>query len=90
MVSSCTLGYPQAHEDDAESAVRAGLELVAAVGALKTHAVPADPRRHRDGPGGRRRPDRIGRFSGASHRRRDAKPCSTLAGCCRAEQRRHR
>ena len=26
-------GYPQAHEDDAERAVRAGLELVAAVGA---------------------------------------------------------
>jgi class 3 adenylate cyclase len=32
------LGYPQAHEDDAERAVRAGLELVAAVGQLKTHA----------------------------------------------------
>ena len=31
-------GYPQAHEDDAERAVRAGLELVAAVGALNTHA----------------------------------------------------
>ena len=31
-------GYPQAHEDDAERAVRAGLELVAAVGALKIHA----------------------------------------------------
>ena len=31
-------GYPQAYEDDAERAVRAGLELVAAVGALKTHA----------------------------------------------------
>jgi class 3 adenylate cyclase/predicted ATPase len=30
-------GYPQAHEDDAERAVRAGLELIAAVGALKTH-----------------------------------------------------
>ena len=29
-------GYPQAHEDDAERAVRAGLELVAAVNALKT------------------------------------------------------
>jgi class 3 adenylate cyclase len=32
-------GYPQAHEDDAERAVRAGLELVAAVGVLKTHTV---------------------------------------------------
>jgi class 3 adenylate cyclase len=31
-------GYPQAHEDDAERAVRAGLELVAGVAALKTHA----------------------------------------------------
>src|SRR6478752_4933784 len=31
-------GYPQAHEDDAERAVRAGLEVVVAVGALKTHA----------------------------------------------------
>jgi class 3 adenylate cyclase len=31
-------GYPQAHEDDAERAVRAGLELVTAVGGLKTHA----------------------------------------------------
>ena len=30
-------GYPQAHEDEAEQAVRAGLELVAAVGDLKTH-----------------------------------------------------
>ena len=31
-------GYPQAHEDDAERAVRVGLELVGAVSALKTHA----------------------------------------------------
>src|SRR6516164_4232040 len=30
-------GYPQAHEDDAERALRAGLELVAAVRGLKTH-----------------------------------------------------
>src|SRR5436309_7070255 len=31
-------GYPQAHEDDAERAVRAGLELIAAVAGLKTYA----------------------------------------------------
>ena len=31
-------GYPQAHEDDAERAVRAGLELAAAVAGLKTRA----------------------------------------------------
>jgi class 3 adenylate cyclase/predicted ATPase len=30
-------GYPRAHEDDAEQAVRAGLDLVAAVTSLKTH-----------------------------------------------------
>ena len=31
-------GYPQAHEDDAERAVRAGLELITAVTALKSRA----------------------------------------------------
>jgi class 3 adenylate cyclase/predicted ATPase len=31
-------GYPQAHEDDAERAVRAGLELIQAVGGLKFEA----------------------------------------------------
>jgi class 3 adenylate cyclase/predicted ATPase len=31
-------GYPHAHEDDAERAVQAGLQLVAAIGDLKTHA----------------------------------------------------
>ena len=31
-------GYPQAHEDDAERAVRAGLELIRAVGGLKSSA----------------------------------------------------
>ena len=31
-------GYPEAHEDDAERAVRAGLELVGAVSALKPNA----------------------------------------------------
>jgi SAM domain (Sterile alpha motif)/Adenylate and Guanylate cyclase catalytic domain len=48
------LGYPQAHEDDAERAVRAGLELVAAVGGLKTHAPLSGARRHCNGLGGRR------------------------------------
>jgi class 3 adenylate cyclase/predicted ATPase len=31
-------GYPQAHEDDAERAVRAGLDLITAVGSLKVRA----------------------------------------------------
>jgi hypothetical protein len=38
-------GYPQAHEDDAERAVRAGLELIQAVGQLKSKpawALPPD------------------------------------------------
>jgi class 3 adenylate cyclase/predicted ATPase len=34
-------GYPQAHEDDAERAVMAGLDVVAAVAALKPHAAAA-------------------------------------------------
>jgi class 3 adenylate cyclase len=33
-------GYPQAHEDDAEQAVRAGLALVDAVGRLQTPGPP--------------------------------------------------
>ena len=36
-------GYPQAHEDDAERAVRAGLELIAAVGALKASSSHCKP-----------------------------------------------
>jgi class 3 adenylate cyclase len=31
-------GYPQAHEDDAERAVRAGLDLIQTVAALKSNA----------------------------------------------------
>ena len=36
-------GYPQAHEDDAERAVRAGLQLIAAVAALKSPVAPCKP-----------------------------------------------
>jgi hypothetical protein len=36
-------GYPQAHEDDAERAVRAGLGTVEAVGRLDTPAIPGTP-----------------------------------------------
>ena len=41
-------GYPQAHEDDAERAVRAGLELVAAVSGTEDARSPPDPCRHCD------------------------------------------
>ena len=37
-------GYPRAHEDDAERAVRAGLQLVAAVGDLKITRAPLQTR----------------------------------------------
>ena len=35
---SVYFGYPRAHEDDAERAVRAGLDIIAAVGLLETRA----------------------------------------------------
>ena len=81
-------GYPQAHEDDAERAVRAGLELVAAVSALKTHA----PLQTRVGiaTGLVVVGDLIGSGDAQErgNRRRDAEPCGALAGRCGAEQRR--
>jgi class 3 adenylate cyclase/predicted ATPase len=36
-------GFPRAHEDDAERAVRAGLDIVAAVGQLDAPAIPGTP-----------------------------------------------
>jgi class 3 adenylate cyclase len=62
-------GYPQAHENDAERAVRAGLQLVAAVGDLKTHAALQTRVGIRNGPGGGRRPHRLGRGAGTGHSR---------------------
>ena len=83
-------GYPQAHEDDAERAVRAGLELIAAVAALNIARFAANPRRHCHRAGRRRRPDRIGRRAGARHRRRDAEPRGAPAGDRRTEHGGHR
>ena len=82
-------GYPKAHEDDAERAVRAGLELVVAVGGSEDPRAPSDARRHRNGSGGCRRSDRVRCFSRTSHRWRDAEPRRTLAGHRGAEQRGH-
>ena len=42
-------GYPQAHEDDAERAVRAGLELIASSRRTEDPSLPANPCRHRNG-----------------------------------------
>ena len=53
-------GYPQAHEDDAERAVRAGLELIQAVSALKSSAPLQTRVGIATGLGRRRRSDRIG------------------------------
>ena len=83
-------GYPQAHEDDAERAVRAGLELIAAVAALKTRA----PLQTRVGiaTGLVVVGDLIGSGEAQEqrHRRRDAEPCGAPARHRRAEHGRHR
>ena len=66
-------GYPQAHEDDAERAVRAGLELVQTVGGLKYQCSAANARGHCHRLGRSRRPDWIGgmrRSAALSGRRR--------------------
>jgi hypothetical protein len=68
-------GYPQAHEDDAERAVRAGLDLVAAVGALK-----GAPLRTRVGIATGLVV--VGDLIGSG---RDAEPCRAPAGDCGAE-----
>ena len=77
-------GYPQAHEDDAERAVKAGLELVAAVSALNIHA--ALQTRVGIATGLVVVGDLIG--SGASQEQavvgEDAEPCGPLAGHCGA------
>ena len=83
-------GYPQAHEDDAERAVRAGLELIAAVGGLKSRAPLQTRVGIATGLGRRRRSDRIGCCSGAGDCRRDTKPCGASARHCRAEHGSHR
>ena len=85
-------GWPQAHEDDAERAVRAGLAVVEAVGRLRApDGEPlAAPGRDRDRAGGGGRPGRRGRGAGAGGRRRDPEPRRPAAGAGRAGQRRDR
>ena len=80
-------GWPQAHEDDAERAVRAGLELVD--GGRASWQTPAGRAargagRHRDRPGHGRRADRRGRGAGAGGGRRDAQPGGAAAGAGRS------
>ena len=68
-------GWPRAHEDDAERAVRAGLAVAAAVARLgrAERRAAGRPGRDRDRPGGGRRPGRRGRGPGGGGRRRDAR-----------------
>ena len=69
-------GYPQAHEHDAERAVRAGLEIAEASPKLKTAAqAPLHVAvGHRDGDRGCRRSCGVGRGARATCRRRHAEP----------------
>ena len=81
-------GYPRAHEDDAERAVRAGLAVAEAVGrqsADGARLAVAGRHRHRAGRG--RRPDRRGCGAGGGGGRRDAEPRGPAARPGRARQR---
>ena len=73
-------GYPQAHEDDAERAVRAGLELVAAVAALRSRVTLQARVGIATGLVVVGDLIGIGRGAGARHRRRNAEPRSAPAG----------
>jgi class 3 adenylate cyclase len=81
-------GYPQAHEDDAERAVRAGLELIAAVSVLK--APVSLQTRVGIATGLVVVGDLAGSGEAARHCWRDAESRSAFAGGCRAEHGRHR
>ena len=62
-------GYPQAHEEDAERAVRAGLAIVEAVSSTRAAAPARSTARHRDWACHCRRSDRCWRGAGAGSRR---------------------
>ena len=85
-------GFPHAHEDDAERAVRAGLEIASIVGKLQTRAKRQTPsahrHRHRSCRGRRSRRTRC--CAGAGRRRRHAQSRRAPAGAGRARQHRDR
>ena len=82
-------GWPRAHEDEAERAVRAGLALVEALARLDDASGRAarGPGRHRDRPGHGRRADRRRRGARRSRGRRDAESRCAIAGARGAGQR---
>ena len=75
-------GFPRAHEDDAERAVRAGLDIVAVVAKLDTprEGESEGPHRHRDRHRRGRRSRRAGLGAGTGGRRRDAQSGGAVAG----------
>ena len=79
-------GWPQAHEDEAERAVRAGLAVTAAVARLPrpTHGPAGGTGRDRDRSRRGRRPGRRRRGAGGGGRRRDAEPRRPPAGAGRS------
>jgi class 3 adenylate cyclase len=82
-------GYPQAHEDDAERAARAGLQLIQAVGGLKSST--SLQTRVGIATGLVVVGDLIGSGeAGARDCRGDAECRGTSARDCRAEHRRYR
>ena len=70
----------EAHEDDAERAVRAGLAVIEAVGRLRRRRRLERAARHRHRARRGRRSDRRGCRAGARGRRRDAEPRRPAAG----------
>jgi hypothetical protein len=88
-VYACYFGYPQAHEHDAERAVRTGLALAERVPKLAaSETLPPASARHLACR--RRRSHRHGRGAGAIRRRRDAEPRLPAASVGRAGRGRHR
>ena len=85
-------GWPQAHEDDAERAVRSAMAAVAAVRGLTTPAGAGigDAHRHRDWRGSRRRFHGFGSRRGRCGSRRDPEPGSASPGRCHREYDRRR
>ena len=84
-------GYPRAHEDDAEHAVRAGLGAIEAVGCLDVKSVKLQARVGiATGAGRRRGPDRRGIGTRAIGRRRDTQPRRPAASPRRPGRGRHR
>ena len=83
-------GYPHAHEDDAERAVRAGLAQIEAVRHLQTLRTARNSHRHCYGPGCCRRPSRYRRGRRMGYRRRDPQSRRATADPRRTQHGRHR